>query len=84
MAVHSVQRTDRAWSVTLAARYADGSVRYFAVPVLADASGASFTVSGAPGVAAGPARTEQARSPYTAGVRNSSRNRTTRSGVSRV
>lgn len=84
VAVRSAQQAGTAWSVTLAAQYTDGSVRYFAVPVLADAAGASFTVSGAPGVAAGPARTEQARSPYTAGVRNSSRNRATRSGVSRV
>jgi hypothetical protein len=54
--------------VTVAAQYADGSVRYFAVPVVADSGGASFTVSGAPGVVAGPARAEGTRSPYTVTV----------------
>ncbi|MFD6285367.1 conjugal transfer protein [Streptomyces sp. NPDC060205] len=68
MAVRSAQQTSTAWSVTLAAQYADGSVRYFAVPVVADSGGASFTVSGAPGVVAGPVRAEGARSPYTVTV----------------
>jgi hypothetical protein len=34
------------------------------VPVAADASGASFTVTGAPGMVAGPARADVAKSPY--------------------
>ncbi|MEU1599892.1 conjugal transfer protein [Streptomyces sp. NPDC005708] len=63
-AVRSAQRTGGAWSVTVAAQYADGSVRYYAVPVAADTSGASFTVTGAPGVVAGPARAEVPKSPY--------------------
>ncbi|WP_328499624.1 conjugal transfer protein [Streptomyces sp. NBC_00457] len=68
VAVRSAQQTGRAWSVTLAAQYADGSVRYFAVPVVADSGGASFTVSGAPGVVSGPARAQEAQSPYTVTV----------------
>ncbi|MEU9286420.1 conjugal transfer protein [Streptomyces sp. NPDC048275] len=64
VAVRSAQQTGEAWSVTLAAQYADGSVRYFAVPVVADSARASFTVSGAPGVVAGPARAGEVQSPY--------------------
>lgn len=63
-AVRSAQRADGAWSVTVAAQYANGTVRYYTVPVAADASGASFTVTGAPGVVAGPGRAEVPRSPY--------------------
>ncbi|MFD7879039.1 conjugal transfer protein, partial [Streptomyces sp. NPDC059766] len=63
-AVRSAQRGDSAWSVTVAAQYADGSVRYYSVPVATDRAGASFTVTGAPGVVAGPARAEVAKSPY--------------------
>ncbi|MFF5303534.1 conjugal transfer protein [Streptomyces sp. NPDC013161] len=63
-AVRSAQRSGGAWSVTVAAQYADGSVRYYAVPVAAGGSGASFTVTGAPGVVAGPARAEAAKPPY--------------------
>ena len=63
-AVRSAQRADGAWSVTVAARYSDGAVRYYAVPVAADRAGASFTVTGAPGVVAGPVRTEVPKSPY--------------------
>ncbi|UFQ99763.1 conjugal transfer protein [Streptomyces sp. Go40/10] len=63
-AVRSAQRADGAWSVTVAAQYADGSVRYYAVPVTADQAGASFTVTGAPGVVAGPARAGVPESPY--------------------
>ncbi|MGW2940166.1 conjugal transfer protein, partial [Streptomyces sp. NPDC001156] len=63
-AVRSAQRTGGAWSVTVAAQYADGSVRYYAVPVAADTSGASFAVTGAPGVVAGPAHTEVPKSSY--------------------
>ncbi|WP_338117130.1 conjugal transfer protein [Streptomyces viridochromogenes] len=68
VAVRSAQQSGKAWSVTLAAQYADGSVRYFAVPVVADSDGASFTVSGAPGVVAGPGRAEGVQSPYTVTV----------------
>ncbi|WP_210581937.1 conjugal transfer protein [Streptomyces sp. GESEQ-4] len=64
MAVRSAQREDGAWSVTVAAQYGDGAVRYYAVPVAAGRSGASFTVTGAPGVVAGPARAEVPTSSY--------------------
>ena len=64
MAVRSAQRGASAWSVTVAAQYANGSVRYYAVPVAADSTGASFTVTGAPGVVAGPARAEVPKSSY--------------------
>jgi hypothetical protein len=67
-AVRSAQRADGAWSVTVAAQYADGAVRYYAVPVTADRTGASFTVTGAPAVVAGPARAEVPISPYAVGV----------------
>ncbi|WP_406436493.1 conjugal transfer protein [Streptomyces sp. NBC_01613] len=63
-AVRSAQRGAGAWSVTVAAQYAGGSVRYYAVPVVSDSTGASFTVTGAPGVVAGPARAEVAKSSY--------------------
>ncbi|GGJ56473.1 conjugal transfer protein [Streptomyces brasiliensis] len=63
-AVRSAQQGAGAWSVTVAAQYADGSVRYYAVPVAADRTGASFTVTGAPGVVAGPARAEVPALPY--------------------
>ncbi|MFJ9729442.1 conjugal transfer protein [Streptomyces sp. NPDC101209] len=63
-AVRSAQRDTGAWSVTVAAQYADGSVRYYAVPVTADRSGTSFAVTGAPGVVGGPARAEVPKSPY--------------------
>ncbi|WP_455357113.1 conjugal transfer protein [Streptomyces sp. SYSU K217416] len=63
-AVRSAHRDAGAWSVTVAAQYADASVRYFVVPVAADASGSSFAVTGAPGVVAGPARAGAPKSPY--------------------
>ncbi|MFF0094576.1 conjugal transfer protein [Streptomyces canus] len=63
-AVRSAQRTDGAWSVTVAAQYSDGAVRYYAVPVAADRAGASFIVTGAPGVVAGPVRAEVPKSSY--------------------
>jgi hypothetical protein len=63
-AVRSAQREDGAWAVTVAAQYADGRLRYFVVPVTADASGASFAVTGAPGAVAGPARAAVGTSPY--------------------
>ncbi|MFF1741868.1 conjugal transfer protein [Streptomyces mirabilis] len=64
MAVRSAQREGGTWSVTVAAQYADGSVRYYAVPVAADPVATSFTVTGAPGVVAGPARAEVPKSSY--------------------
>jgi hypothetical protein len=63
-AVRSAQRAGGAWSVTVAAQYADGRLRYYAVPVAADHAGSSFTVTGAPGVVAGPARAEVPKSSY--------------------
>ncbi|MEV6840790.1 conjugal transfer protein [Streptomyces sp. NPDC051133] len=63
-AVRSAQRGTGAWSVTVAAQYANGSVRYYAVPVASDSTGSSFTVTGAPGVVAGPARAEVPKSSY--------------------
>ncbi|WP_405914575.1 conjugal transfer protein [Streptomyces sp. NBC_00728] len=62
-AVRSAQRTGDTWSVTVAAQYADGSVRYYTVPVAASGTD-SFTVTGAPGVVAGPARAEAPKSSY--------------------
>ena len=63
-AVRSAQRGAGAWTVTVAAQYANGSVRYYAVPVASDSTGSSFTVTGAPGVVAGPARAEVPKSSY--------------------
>jgi hypothetical protein len=63
-AVRSAQRADGAWSVTVAAQYGDGAVRYYAVPVAADGAGSSFAVIGAPGVVAGPVRAEVPKSAY--------------------
>ncbi|MFI8301710.1 conjugal transfer protein [Streptomyces nigra] len=63
-AVRSARRGDGAWSVTVAAQDTGGRLRYYAVPVTADASGASFTVTGAPAVVAGPSRAAVAKSPY--------------------
>jgi len=63
-AVRNAQRSTSAWSVTVAAQYAGGSVRYYTVPVASDSTGSSFTVTGAPGVVAGPARAEVPKSPY--------------------
>ncbi|MGW4951494.1 conjugal transfer protein [Streptomyces parvulus] len=68
MAVRSAQRSAGTWSVTVAAQYNDGSVRYFAVPVAAGAAGASFSVTGTPGVVAGPAQAAVAKSPYDVSV----------------
>ncbi|MEU2738629.1 conjugal transfer protein [Streptomyces sp. NPDC007095] len=63
-AVRSAQRGDGEWAVTVAAQYADGRLRYFVVPMTANASGALFAVTGAPGVVAGPARAEVPKSSY--------------------
>ncbi|WP_328876344.1 conjugal transfer protein [Streptomyces sp. NBC_00287] len=63
-AVRSAQRADGGWSVTVAAQYADGAVRYYTVPVATDRAGTIFTVTGAPGVVAGPARAEAPPAPY--------------------
>ncbi len=62
--VRTARRGGGAWSVTVAAQDADGSVRYYTVPVAADSRGASFTVTGAPGVVAAPARARVPKSPY--------------------
>ncbi|MDX3321125.1 conjugal transfer protein [Streptomyces sp. ME03-5684b] len=62
--VRSAQRADGAWSVTVAAQYADGAVRYYAVPLTADRAGDSFAVTGAPGVVAGPVRAAVPKSSY--------------------
>jgi hypothetical protein len=67
-AVRSAQRGTGVWSVTVAAQYSGGSVRYYAVPVAADRSGSSFAVTGVPGVVAGPARAEVPASPYVVSV----------------
>jgi hypothetical protein len=67
-AVRSVRRGVGVWAVTVAAQDAGGRLRYFVVPVTADASGASFAVTGAPGVVAGPARAAVSRSPYRVSV----------------
>ncbi|MCX4919884.1 conjugal transfer protein [Streptomyces sp. NBC_00687] len=63
-AVRSAQRGGGTWSVTVAAQWADGSVRYYAVPVATGRSGAAFTVTGTPAVVAGPGRAAVAASPY--------------------
>ncbi|MFH9554612.1 conjugal transfer protein [Streptomyces sp. NPDC017435] len=63
-AVRSAQHTGGTWSVTVAVQYADGSVRYYAVPVAAGGAGATFAVTGAPGVVAGPARAVASKSSY--------------------
>ncbi|MFE2521106.1 conjugal transfer protein [Streptomyces mirabilis] len=63
-AVRSAQREDAEWAVTVAAQYADGRLRYFVVPVTADANGASFAVTGTPSAVAGPARAAVGKSPY--------------------
>ncbi|MEU8951601.1 conjugal transfer protein [Streptomyces sp. NPDC048489] len=63
-AVRSAQRGSGVWSVTVAAQYANGSVRYYAVPVAADRSGGAFAVTATPGVVAGPGRIAVPESPY--------------------
>ncbi|MGA5121616.1 conjugal transfer protein [Streptomyces pseudogriseolus] len=63
-AVRRAQHKPGRWMVTVAAQYADASVRYFAVPVAANDDGGSFTVTGTPGVVAGPGRAEVTTSPY--------------------
>ncbi|ALV39252.1 conjugal transfer protein [Streptomyces sp. CdTB01] len=63
-AVRSAQRGTGAWTVTVAAQYGNGSVRYYAVPVASDSTVSSFTVTGAPAVVAGPARAEVPKSSY--------------------
>lgn len=64
-ALRSVHTGGDTWLVTVAAQYADSWVRYYTVPVTSDRAGTSFTVTGAPGVVAGPARAEETTSPYT-------------------
>ncbi|WP_331751936.1 conjugal transfer protein (plasmid) [Streptomyces sp. NBC_00723] len=67
-AVRSAQRADEAWSVTVAAQYANGRLRYYAVPVTTSPAGTSFTVIGAPAVVAGPGRADVPQSPYAVNV----------------
>lgn len=67
-AVRSAQRKGGVWSVTVAAQYADGRLCNYAVPVVADRAGGSFTVTGAPGVVAGPVRADAPQSPYRVSV----------------
>jgi hypothetical protein len=62
-AVRSTQRADGTGSVTVAAQHADGRLRYYAVPMAADRTAASFTVTGAPGVVADPAQAEAPKRP---------------------
>ncbi|MET8102198.1 conjugal transfer protein [Streptomyces sp. NPDC005236] len=62
--VRSAQRSEQAWLVTVAAQYADGSLRNYAVPVVADRDGGSFTVAGSPCVVSGPVRADVPPSPY--------------------
>ncbi|MCT9093510.1 conjugal transfer protein [Streptomyces sp. ASQP_92] len=64
VAVRSAQREGGQWSVTVAAQYADFSVRYFAVPIVAGADGGSFAVTGAPGQVAGPTTAKTPESAY--------------------
>ncbi|MEU6546425.1 conjugal transfer protein [Streptomyces sp. NPDC046859] len=66
-AVRSAQRGHGVWSVTVAVQYAGGRLRHYTVPVAVGASGAAFTVTGAPGVVPGPGRVAVPKSPY--GVR---------------
>ncbi|MCW8384100.1 conjugal transfer protein [Streptomyces justiciae] len=56
------------WLVTVAAQYADGNVRYFAVPVITDTAGSSLAVTAAPAVVTGPGRAEPPESPYSVPV----------------
>ncbi|MET9913880.1 conjugal transfer protein [Streptomyces sp. NPDC006476] len=62
--LRTAQRAGGAWSVTVAAQYADGSIRYYVVPVVANGTGTSFAVTGAPGVVAGPVRAAVPKSRY--------------------
>ncbi|MGW5480917.1 hypothetical protein [Streptomyces sp. NPDC004008] len=54
--VRSVQCQRDAWSVTVAVQYADGSVRYQAVPVRRGSAEHIVAVTGAPAAVAGPGR----------------------------
>ncbi|MDG4857054.1 conjugal transfer protein [Streptomyces sp. T-3] len=67
-AVRSAHWTEGRWSVTVAAQYPDGTVRYFAVPVVAGKDGGSFAIEEAPGRVAGPARAEVPESIYRVSV----------------
>ncbi|MFE5894939.1 conjugal transfer protein [Streptomyces sp. NPDC056462] len=70
-AVRSARGEGGLWSVTVAAQYADGRLRYYAVPVVADRADASFAVTGTPGVVAGPETAEVPKSAYGVRVRES-------------
>lgn len=66
--VRSAQTAGGGWSVTVAAQYADGTLRYFVVPVVAAADGDSFSVPVAPGRVAGPRAAGAPASAYAVGV----------------
>ncbi|MFC7308987.1 conjugal transfer protein [Streptomyces monticola] len=63
-AVRSAQRGGGRWVVTVAAQYADGTVRYFSVPVTVGEGGASFAVERAPGQLAAPAAADVPETGY--------------------
>ncbi|MFJ8142666.1 conjugal transfer protein [Streptomyces sp. NPDC096013] len=68
VAVRSAQHDDDAWSVTVAAQYADGRLRYYTIPLVSDSTDGTFTVTGAPGAVAGPGRAAVPASPYRVSV----------------
>lgn len=74
-AVRSAHADGGTWQVTVAAQFADGTLRYFTVPVTTNTTGTSCTVTGAPAIVAGPDRTAPAESPYTVTVPNGELNR---------
>ncbi|WP_228049421.1 conjugal transfer protein [Streptomyces justiciae] len=67
-AVRSAHTGTSTWLVTVAAQYADGTVRYFTVPVITNTAGTSFAVTAAPAVITGPGRAEPPESPYSVPV----------------
>ncbi|MET9122191.1 conjugal transfer protein [Streptomyces sp. NPDC004528] len=66
--VRSARTSSGEWWVTVAAQYADGTLRYFAVPVVAGADGESFSVPVAPGRVAGPRTADVPASAYAVSV----------------
>ncbi|MFJ3338642.1 conjugal transfer protein [Streptomyces sp. NPDC086766] len=71
-AVRSARRDSGAWAVTVAAQYADGQVRYYVVPLDADSTSGAYTVTGVPGVVAGPKRAGTVKSAYAVTVASGS------------
>lgn len=74
-AVRSAHTSGGTWQVTVAAQFADGTLRYFTVPVTTNTTGTSCTVTGAPAIVAGPDRAAPADSPYTVTVPDGELNR---------